>query len=72
MTLESYNEDFGRGFLRDLGIRIVSVDPAVGRFVVTESAIAPNGYVFAAGVIALADGLAAMGTIESYPEGASN
>lgn len=68
MSIDRYNNDFESGILRDIGVDVVSLDPLVGRFDVTEGVIAPNGYVFAAVIIALADGLAAIGTIESRPE----
>jgi 1,4-dihydroxy-2-naphthoyl-CoA hydrolase len=46
-------------------------DLVLGHIDVTENLIAGNGYLFAAAIIALADGCAAIGCINNLPEGAS-
>jgi 1,4-dihydroxy-2-naphthoyl-CoA hydrolase len=56
-----------------IGIEIVKIAPdgLVGRLPVRSDLIAPNGFLHAASVIALADTLAGYGTIANYPEGAN-
>ena len=56
-----------------IGIEIVKIAPdsLVGRLPIRPDLIAPNGFLHAASVIALADTLAGYGTIANYPEGAN-
>lgn len=64
----------GKGKLPELiGIDVTLSEPgrAAGRLPVREALLAPNGYLHAASVIALADTLAGYGAISSLPEGAS-
>lgn len=63
----------GIGYLPGLiGVEIVKIAPdsLVGRLPVRSDLIAPNGYLHAASVIALADTVAGYGTIANLPEGA--
>lgn len=63
----------GAGHLpRLLGIEVVSItaEGLVGRLPVRPDLLAPNGYLHAASVIALADTMAGYGTIANLPEGA--
>ena len=55
-----------------LGIEVVSIEPgrAVLRLPVREELLAPNGYLHAASVIALADTAAGYGCVASLPGGA--
>lgn len=57
---------------RLLGVEIstVAADGLVGRLPVRPELLAPNGYLHAASVIALADTLAGYGTLANLPEGA--
>lgn len=57
----------------DLGIRVVSAAPdrVVGEFTVQEGLLAPNGYLHAASVVALADTMCGIGTRLSIPEDAA-
>ena len=64
----------GSGFLpRLMGVEIVKISPAalIGRLPVRPDLLAPNGYLHAAAVVALADTLAGYGTIANLPDGAS-
>jgi 1,4-dihydroxy-2-naphthoyl-CoA hydrolase len=56
----------------ELGIEIIEVKPGYvkSRLPVTKRLMAPNGYLHAASVIALADTSAGYGCIASLPEGA--
>ena len=72
-TPDGFNR-FGEGFLpRLLGVEVVRVDAAgvSGRLPVRAELLAPNGYLHAATVIALADTMAGYGTIANLPEGAT-
>lgn len=63
----------GAGTLPGLiGIEIVTIAPEclVGRLPIRPELLAPNGYLHAASVIALADTMAGYGTIANLPEGA--
>jgi 1,4-dihydroxy-2-naphthoyl-CoA hydrolase len=63
----------GLGYLPGLvGVEIVSItaEGVSGRLPVRPDLVAPNGYLHAASVIALADTLAGYGTIANLPEGA--
>jgi uncharacterized protein (TIGR00369 family) len=57
-----------------LGIEFVTVERgfAEGRLELREELMAPNGYLHAASVVALADTLCGFGCMASFPEGASN
>ena len=71
-TPEAFNH-FGVGFLpRLLGIEVtrVAADGVGGRLTVRPELLAPNGYLHAATVIALADTMAGYGTIANLPDGA--
>ncbi len=73
ITPEVMNER-GVGFLpRLLGVEIVKISPEVlvGRLPVRADLLAPNGYLHAASVIALADTVAGYGTIANLPDGAA-
>ncbi len=63
----------GVGYLpRLLGVEIstVAADGLVGRLPVRPELLAPNGYLHAAAVIALADTMAGYGALANLPEGA--
>lgn len=65
----------GIGYLpRLVGVEITSIaaDGVAGRLPVRPDLLAPNGYLHAASVIALADTLAGYGTIANLPEGAKS
>jgi 1,4-dihydroxy-2-naphthoyl-CoA hydrolase len=71
-TPEAFNQ-FGEGYLpRLVGVEITKISPekVEGRLAVRSELLAPNGYLHAATVIALADTLAGYGTIASLPAGA--
>jgi len=57
-----------------LGIEFLTVERgfAEGRLELREELMAPNGYLHAASVVALADTLCGFGCMASFPEGASN
>jgi 1,4-dihydroxy-2-naphthoyl-CoA hydrolase len=63
----------GLGYLpRLVGIEVLSIgaDGITGRLPVRPELLAPNGYLHAASVIALADTMAGYGTVANLPEGA--
>jgi uncharacterized protein (TIGR00369 family) len=63
----------GLGYLpRLVGIEVLSIgaDGIAGRLPVRPELLAPNGYLHAASVIALADTMAGYGTVANLPEGA--
>ena len=63
----------GLGYLpRLVGIEVISIgaDGITGRLPVRPELLAPNGYLHAASVIALADTMAGYGTVANLPEGA--
>lgn len=71
-TPEEFNE-IGEGHLPGLaGVEITGVakDALSGRLPVRPEIMAPNGYIHAASIIALADTLAGYATIINLPEGA--
>ena len=73
ITLEVLNER-GRGFLPHLiGVEVLSIadEGLVGRLAVRSELLAPNGFLHAAAVVALADTLAGYGTIANLPPGAT-
>ena len=73
-TLEQLNAR-GRGFLPGLiGIEFLSLEPGrlTSRLPIRPELLAPNGYLHAATVIALADTSCGYGTIADLPSGAQN
>jgi uncharacterized protein (TIGR00369 family) len=67
--------DRQRGFLPDhMGLEWLDAGPGFvkGRFEVKAHHLAPNGYLHAASIIALADSACGYGCIISRPEGAMN
>jgi len=63
----------GEGYLpRLVGVEVIriSADGVAGRMPIRSDLLAPNGYLHAASVIALADTMAGYGTIANLPEGA--
>jgi len=72
-TLERF-QSFGAGHLPGhLGVEIITVSAALveSRMRVQKSVMAPNGYLHAASIIALADTSAGYGCLAALPEGAS-
>jgi 1,4-dihydroxy-2-naphthoyl-CoA hydrolase len=70
LTIDQLNAR-GRGYLPGLiGIEITSIEP--GRLTVRPELLAPNGYLHAATIIALADTTCGYGTITDLPDGAQN
>jgi len=73
-TLEEWNT-FGQGKLPGLlGIRIMRAETGVieAELPLRAELLAPNGYLHAATVVALADTACGYGSISSLPEGATN
>ena len=71
-SLETWNT-FGKEYLPGLmGIEIVSVEPneLKARMKVTQKICAPNGFLHAASVVALADTACGYATVNNLPEGA--
>jgi len=65
----------GQGYLPGLiGIEILSLEPGrlTSRLTIRPELLAPNGYLHAATVIAMADTSCGYGTIAHLPEGAQN
>jgi 1,4-dihydroxy-2-naphthoyl-CoA hydrolase len=74
MVTPAYFNDLGAGYLPGhLGIVVTDVSPgrACVEFVVKSALIAPNGYLHAGSVVALADTAAGYGCIASLPAGAT-
>ncbi|OGA39022.1 MAG: hypothetical protein A3G28_03020 [Betaproteobacteria bacterium RIFCSPLOWO2_12_FULL_68_19] len=76
MTTKSaeFFRTFGGGYLPGLvGVEIVSVAPGLvqSRLAVRREVMAPNGFLHAASVIALADTSCGYGCVANLPEGAS-
>jgi|SRR5688572_574048 len=72
-TREYFN-GFGQGHLPGLmGVEIVTVSPEVveSRMAVRREVMAPNGFLHAASVIALADTSCGYGCLATLPQGAS-
>ena len=72
-TREYFN-GFGKGYLPGLvGVEILTVSPEAveSRLPVRREVMAPNGFLHAASVIALADTSCGYGCIAGLPEGAS-
>jgi 1,4-dihydroxy-2-naphthoyl-CoA hydrolase len=73
-TIEQLNLR-GQGYLPGLiGIEFLSIEPGrlTSRLAIRPELLAPNGYLHAATVIALADTTCGYGTINDLPKGAQN
>src|SRR6266516_6254032 len=73
-TIEQLNAR-GQGFLPGLiGIEFISMEPGrlTSRLIVLPELLAPNGYLHAAVIIALADTSCGYGTFTDLPSGAQN
>ncbi len=73
-TIEQLNTR-GQGYLPGLiGIEFLSIEPGrlTSRLAIRPELLAPNGYLHAATVIALADTTCGYGTINDLPKGANN
>jgi|ERR1051325_2861913 len=73
-TTREYFQGFGVGHLPGhLGVEIVTVErhAVESRMAVTRQVMAPNGYLHAASVVALADTSCGYGCIAALPQGAS-
>jgi 1,4-dihydroxy-2-naphthoyl-CoA hydrolase len=73
-TIEQLNLR-GQGYLPGLiGIEFLSIEPGrlTSRLAIRPELLAPNGYLHAATVIALADTTCGYGTINDLPDGAQN
>jgi uncharacterized protein (TIGR00369 family) len=72
-TLEEFNS-FGEGYLPSLlGFEVLAFEPGKlqARMKIRPELLAPNGYLHAASIIALADTACGYGTITALPAGAS-
>src|SRR5688572_5578559 len=73
-TIDQLNER-GHGYLPGLiGIEFISIEPGqlASRLTLRPELLAPNGYLHAATIIALADTTCGYGTITDLPSGAEN
>lgn len=73
-TTREYFQGFGAGHLPGhLGVEIITVDRQAveSRMAVTRQVMAPNGYLHAASVVALADTSCGYGCVAALPEGSS-
>jgi len=73
-TTREHFQSFGAGHLPGhLGVEILTVSAALveSRMSVQKSVMAPNGYLHAASVVALADTSCGYGCVASLPQGAS-
>ena len=73
-TIEQLNAR-GQGYLPGLiGIQFISIEPGrlTSRLALRPELLAPNGYLHAATIIALADTTCGYGTITDLPSGAQN
>jgi uncharacterized protein (TIGR00369 family) len=73
-TTREHFQSFGAGHLPGhLGVEIVTVSAALveSRMSVQKSVMAPNGYLHAASVVALADTSCGYGCVAALPQGAS-
>src|SRR5437016_9665241 len=73
-TTPEYFNGFGKGHLPGLvGVEILTITPeaVASRMAVRKEVMAPNGYLHAASVIALADTSCGYGCISLLPAGAS-
>src|SRR5215208_2136332 len=74
ITIDQLNAR-GEGYLPGLiGVEFTSIEPGrlTSRLVVRPELLAPNGYLHAAAVIALADTTCGYGTFTDLPDGAQN
>ncbi len=74
ITLEQLNAR-GKGYLPGLiGVEILSLEPGrvMSRLLLRPELLAPNGYLHAATVIALADTACGYGTLANLPQGAES
>ena len=74
ITLEQLNAR-GKGYLPGLiGIEILSVEPGrvMSRLPLRPELLAPNGYLHAATIVALADTACGYGTLADLPQGAES
>ena len=70
----AYFKSFGTGYLPGLvGVEIVGVEPGLvqSRLAVRREVMAPNGFLHAAAVVALADTSCGYGCVANLPQGAS-
>ena len=74
VTPEYLNERSTGSFISWMGIEFMSVEDGTltARMAITDHHVAPNGYLHAASVIALADSSCGNGTIAHLPEGADS
>ena len=73
-TTREYFQSFGKDHLPGLlGVEILTLSPAAveSRMSVAKNVMAPNGYLHAASIVALADTSCGYGCIAALPEGAS-
>ncbi len=73
-TTREFFQSFGAAHLPGhVGVEIVTVSPDLieSRMAVAKHVMAPNGYLHAASVVALADTSCGYGCVASLPEGAS-
>ncbi len=72
LTIEDLNARSPGSLLGLLGVEITRTEPgrAAGRLLVRPNLLAPNGYLHAASVVALADTCCGFGAVASLPEGA--
>ena len=73
-TTPEYFNGFGKGHLPGLvGVEILTITPeaVASRMPVRKEVMAPNGFLHAASVIALADTSCGYGCVAALPEGAS-
>lgn len=73
ISVEDFNQRSAGRLPGLIGLEIVTVEPnrMTGRLVVRPELLAPNGYLHAASVLALADTLCGYGCIASLPDGAT-
>jgi uncharacterized protein (TIGR00369 family) len=74
LTIDQLNAR-GEGFLPGLiGIEFISIEPGklTSRLTLRPELLAPNGYLHAATIIALADTTCGYGTVSALPRGAQN
>src|SRR2546425_6560547 len=73
-TTPEYFNGFGKGHLPELvGVEILTITPeaVLSRMAVRREVMAPNGFLHAASVIALADTSCGYGCVAHLPQGAS-
>lgn len=72
-TAREFNELRKGTWVGDLGIAIVSVEPAgrlVGQVKVRKELLSPNGFLHAGCIVTFADSMCGSGTMENLPSGA--